>query len=494
MAKDGLLFILGVLSLATGAEAQTVFVPAHDLRIAVSMPFLQQVISRFDGLTYGATYAHGGQLCSSPKVFASVEKPTLVDSHWRQWESGNRGVDLTFTNTVHVYSQDTNQNCVTSLYPTCRLSASLESLRSDIPFVAGCAFDLGFWKIPLWNMALTIPMPFEASEKWTINLNDVNNTDSTLHAEFGEYSRVGWTSQGQKKTIAFRTQITTVQAQTLNASKTTSSRRPANPNDDFHATNALVFDLGLGRYNAVSLPSPGEGETFLAESVPVDSEHPLGVMLDASLFGSASKDLTQNWGLFGAVLPIRITGELKKGLRNYGIELILDSAHGTFFKEKAEDLLAVEFGASIRRVWREPYSNENILRALDVRLIAEPPLPDQNGSITLKVREFRLCMQLLVGSVKVCLDPQKLGGLINPSTGPIMTMRNVVSITPDDCIPVDDANFEPGRNCTGYGSQKNQLIANQTLDRKASLIVDLNKVKSGVSNQVWQLLFPVELR
>src|ERR1019366_6282255 len=59
--------------------AQSAYVPVHDLRIAVHLPFIQSILDRFDGMTYGARYAHGGAICSSPDVFVALEKPSLSD-------------------------------------------------------------------------------------------------------------------------------------------------------------------------------------------------------------------------------------------------------------------------------------------------------------------------------------------------------------------------------------------------------------------------------
>jgi len=481
--------LLLILSTQSSARGQTIYAAAHDLRVAVSLPFIQQIVNRFSGMTYGARLEKffGPRICESPAFYVWLERSQLSDSAWRSL-SGSRGVDISLNTQVWAKLDDRGGGCTLSPREAdCNLAASLQSLTVAPSFEADCNAQ-GY---PLFRQGLTIPLPFSLEPGWTLGLKDIASSDAFIHPEFGHLEGNDWKSEGQTRTVDIRTQITTV-AMPVSSHFGGTGLVLGQFQSTTRGLGALVADASVGAYSGVALSSLSNLESYLSSNVPLANNAPLGISIDSAFFGSASKDESYNWGLFGSVLPIRLSGKLVKDGRSFGIDVVLNKASATFFRQGSEDLMALRLGTSKARVWELDVSPNDILKELEVRLVTTLPAVGSDGRIAIQGRELRICMELALGSAHVCLDPGGLVGMLTGLASPIGNVKSSTTISPPACIALSDAHVKPLHPCPDPSIQSG--LSYETPSKRAILDVDLSAIRSQVSGQTVSYVLPVTLR
>jgi hypothetical protein len=455
-------------SLTWSLAGQSHISPAWDLRGAFRLSIARAVVVGLNGARYDGEYDNGGVICTTLPVNVQLVAPALPSTSSIRWSDGARELQLRMSGRIHGAAPCINvaQNI------DCGLQTILHDATQPIDVRGVCSF----WVLQRWPILLRLPNPVSLPERVPVTLTDqTSGSDSSTIMEFGRFENGSWVvaSPPKQRSVFLRSFVTGIGGRPL-----TAGPYEGKGEDD----PILVVDADIGAQRGVSVGSASEAAAEFGRVNPLwKSQHVAGLAIRASLFGSGNQVPTGE-GFFGTLLPIRIEGVEDTGIGPVGYEMFLTGARAAFASIEGKDRLIVDFVAEKPRLFRPTERavtpSTGAGPHVVAQLVADLPTIHADGTVTVRIVQFKLQLKGRVGLVEICLDPAGLEDAINNGTFEIADVAPEVELGLPDCLDTGVDRMNALRPCKDFGQLKKGYMSYSTPGKNRILRLDLRKYES----------------
>jgi hypothetical protein len=478
--------LLVIMLLGPIQAAAQVFAYEHDVRAAVNLSALSTALEKLSGTRYRAKFHNNGTVCTTPRLEVNVGNAKIKSSTFLHGLDGRSGLGLK----LGIDPSAEVHKCGDWGVPAiCDWATSFTGLEPAYQVVGVCRVRILFWVFQ-YSVNFPIPNPFVIPRQLPVSLADVFSPDDPTTLEFGEFDGQNWTPAKNPKlrTIAILPSV----------SGTRGTKVPvSNPKLLFaEDVKDLAIDVAVGPGRAVDVKTADALQAAHDADVPLGTDGFVGLSIAPSFFGQGGGHVN-GAGIFGSILPIRITGIRKIGQYKLQFEAILSEAYASFVTIKGDPKVVVDFKFGKVEIANLTLAGKKVpVKKVGARLVLAAPQTDANGVMKLNIEDFRISIEGESSTFAcLCLDSGNLNKQIGDNMPPIVAVVQTIRVEAPECIALGDTRFEAidrderTYRCKSFGNESNGYMANNNQEKSTTITLNPANLKPSIEGGrlVWRV-------
>lgn len=432
------------------AGAQQYFVPRPDLRVAIASKPVADIIASYANVSYLGTH-HEGDICSNIRTRLSFKYSKLSSASSIRWLDGAR-----FTQLNYQFGPEAEINCPRlSLGVRCEVSCCPTSSSSTIDFHGRCTFAGLISANFQFNLRLDNGANFNRNIQVTLP-DQIGTGSNTTAFEFGELVNNTWHPSATPRTKSVEA-LFDFSAYGGPPAIDPCNAHPPLPNSlepvsSFSENRLFLFDMSMGPERRFSLAkTPKAAEADFVDMDPIVKNELGFLSISPQLFGYSSLG-SRSQGLFGQILPIRISGT--RDIKNIGEvqwEVFLTKADASFSGTRTDPKITVLFGTELARLWGNPVIGNPILKSVSTAITIAAPKPDTTGALRVIPEKFVLSLEFKTKTADITIDAKGIEAVLGAGLPALGTIPPSLQVSLPQCLHVGDPRLDSDDKCVDYG-------------------------------------------
>lgn len=443
--KSTALAALAVSLAAVPTFAQVYKAPEYDFRFLFETGILKQRVQKFYNLNLGDTIRLGEYSCGDPRFIVNLNVvPTFVTTGTLR-PDGTYNAKLEFSSGANAKIYET---CFGLEQPSVGGTFNLSATAGRVTDVDKIRLEGNFYLSPLqqlfgkgYPIQTEIALPVESLRSIPINLKN----DGAVSLDFGALNGMTWTTAGQTKNVPVVFNFGSFGGSTTN-------------------TSFLAVDATIGQQRFRDWPTANAAKMAFEGDVPVWQSRNLGLSARPSLFGTYNTISDARKGLFGQLLPLRISGDREAKIlwwkRTYHYEVVVDGAETSIAQDGQKPIFKSALSTSYAFIQR--VKNVNGAPVLGKKKVVKnvkvsatfSDLRTEKESLVFNVADFRLAIKFWNFIIPVRLPTELLAQSLNNGKVSLGGLRKSFLMVFPDCLDAKEVKFKAGAGKCGHPSQR----------------------------------------